>query len=320
MELIDDAPATATSLAMVRQESVASFADEGSVAIEELVERTNNTGGSGLRPGSHGSSGFDLDNSEEWDELLLSEAYHYTNNDESMDKFELPADDDGLDGSLHSMFSLNHSVHSTHSQSSKRPPLREILKQSSSRRMLMDSARQLSSRRLLASTGFSNRSMLETFKRTSSRSLLLPLKDKEQDELTPSNHSITFNRAASKRSLFSQQFQRCSSRSLLLDMQAGTNLLVVDNESDSNDEEDFLFDVHEEEELPKAQKTAAATTAPPPRPTSRPMMSVYQRSTSRRGMFLPANQKQGSSRRLHLARQISLSGRGMMPHPRQQKS
>ena len=97
-------------------------------------------------------------------------------------------------------------------------------------------------------------------------------------------------------------------------MQAGTNLLTKKDEDDSNEDEDFLFDVQEE------QPPTRAPTAAPPRPSSRPMMSIYQRSTSRRGMFLPANQKQGSSRRLHLARQISLSGRGMMPHPRQQKS
>ena len=206
-------------------ESLKVIDDECSLGFDELMDAgSNHSFSQRLRTESQ-DSGFDLDNSEEWDNLLLSEAYAYVKEDITLDFQAQPAVDETIDGSLHSI--------------SKRPPLQVLLKQTSSRRMLMESARQSSSRRMLScsgSVGSSGRSLLDSFTRGSSRSLLFPpmerrssqsllsdlkIEDAEEEpSLLLSSTSFISQGTTSSRRL--QMLRQSSSRRMLLSTQSSS--------------------------------------------------------------------------------------------------
>ena len=220
------------------------YDDDGSIALDDAMESaSNHSTGSYFLTGPHSHATllgggshddcFDLDNSEEWDDLLLSEAYHYqpsNNNDDTLHDLLEHTEKDGMD------FGIDTSNHK------KQPPLRELLKQTSSRRLLMDSARQSSSRRMLFANKrqFSSRRLLlqssdrsssqslslSSAHQLSSRSLLLDLCEHEEEE--PQEDSLL---SASSAHLPSRQMltttsltrQGSSSRRLMLTRQSSSS-------------------------------------------------------------------------------------------------
>lgn len=169
------------------QQDLTMYDEDSSVALDDLMEGGSTHSSLGMGPfapsnllGGHQECSFDLENSQEWDDLLLSEAYHYQSSSFCLhdETGELNMEVDGAGCSK--------------TKQHQHPPLRELLKETSSRRMLMDGARQHSSRRLLFAM---------PQKQVSSRRLLLPR---------------TIDRECSTNSLLSSSNHiRASSRSLL---------------------------------------------------------------------------------------------------------
>eukprot|EP00977_Amphora_coffeiformis_P015183 scaffold4442_cov125-Amphora_coffeaeformis.AAC.14 len=219
--------------------------DECSMALEDVVNSGNPTDPSNSAKHSSGCRdfAFEFDSScgDEWDSLLLSEAYHYQFNNKDDLPFEV-ATKEIREATTHDRVDDSPSLNVA-------PPFRELLQQSSSRRLLMETTRQYSSRRLLlASTRqVSSLRLVPSVDRSSSRRLLaaplqsgssqsllrnMPQRDDMaepnllMDELNPNLAQVHSSTPTASRRMHMHRQQSSSRRIVLLNKQPSSRRLL----------------------------------------------------------------------------------------------